>query len=54
MIESRASNIDPDWRAHVEALFNYSLTLFAVEPGVGNVTLMGEQGRFYVVGVSFV
>ena len=43
LIEDRASGADPSWQAHVDALFHYALTLFAVDPGLGNVTLMGEQ-----------
>ena len=43
LIEERTSDLDPDWRAHVDALFHYALTLFSVTPGLGNATLMGEQ-----------
>jgi len=43
LIDERASGLDPDWRVHVESIFDYALTLFGYPSGLGNVTLMGEQ-----------
>jgi hypothetical protein len=45
LIEARGIGFDPDWRAHVDALLDYALTLFSEQSGVGNTTLMGEQVR---------
>jgi hypothetical protein len=43
LIDSRATGLDADWRAHVDALLTYALALFGYPSNVGNVTLMGEQ-----------
>ena len=43
LIEQRDTGLDPSWRAHVDSIFIYALTLFGYASPVGNVTLMGEQ-----------
>lgn len=42
LIDEREA-LDPDWMAHVEDIFSYTLALFGHPTNIGNATIMGEQ-----------